>query len=41
MATGYYRDEEKTGEAFDDEGWYHTGDIVQQREEGVYDIIDR
>ena len=38
---GYYKDEEKTKEAVDGEGWLHTGDIVQINLNGTVKIIDR
>jgi fatty-acyl-CoA synthase len=38
---GYWNDEEKTGEAIDDAGWMHTGDLATMDAEGHVNIVGR
>jgi long-chain acyl-CoA synthetase len=38
---GYFKDEEKTKQALDDEGWYHSGDIGMFDENGCLKVVDR
>ena len=38
---GYWDDEEKTDEAIDADGWMHTGDLAEMREDGYCNIVGR
>jgi fatty-acyl-CoA synthase len=41
VMTGYWNDEAKTREAIDADGWMHTGDLAQMREDGYCNIVGR
>ena len=38
---GYWQDQEKTDEAIDANGWMHTGDLAEMREDGYCNIVGR
>ena len=38
---GYYKDPESTAEVFDEDDWFHTGDLARVDEEGYYYITGR
>lgn len=39
--TGYYKEEKKTKEVLEADGWFHTGDIAEITPEGAIKIVDR
>jgi long-subunit acyl-CoA synthetase (AMP-forming) len=38
---GYRKEPQKTAEAIDEDGWLHTGDIMQMDEDGYIRVVDR
>jgi long-subunit acyl-CoA synthetase (AMP-forming) len=38
---GYRKEPSKTAEAVDDDGWLHTGDILEMDDEGYLRVVDR
>jgi len=41
VALGYYRDPKLTAESWDEDGWFHTGDIGMINADGSLSLIDR
>lgn len=41
VSLGYWRNREATAAAWDEDGWFHTGDVARRDEEGFYTIVGR
>ena len=41
MCSGYFNDPEATARVVDEEGWFHSGDIVQYDDEWYFTVVDR
>jgi len=41
VTQGYYNRPEETAQVFDEDGWFHTGDIGFMDEKGFFQIVDR
>jgi len=41
VTPGYWRDPEATAEAIDNNGWFHTGDLVEVDDEGYFYVVGR
>ncbi|BBC31923.1 Fatty-acid--CoA ligase [Streptomyces graminofaciens] len=41
VTPGYWNNPEATAAAFDDAGWFHTGDVAHRDKDGFYYIVDR
>ncbi len=41
VTPGYWRKPEVTAEAFEDDGWLHSGDVARRDEDGYWYIVDR
>ena len=39
--TGYYKEDQKTKDVLESDGWFHTGDIAELTPEGAIKIVDR
>mmetsp|Transcript_23840 Transcript_23840/g.28795 ORF Transcript_23840/g.28795 Transcript_23840/m.28795 type:complete len:779 (-) Transcript_23840:454-2790(-) len=41
VSSGYYKQPDKTAEAYDSDGWFHTGDIGLWTTDGCLQLVDR
>jgi fatty-acyl-CoA synthase len=41
LMRGYHRSGPQDGPAFDAEGWFHTGDLARQHEDGFFEVVGR
>jgi long-chain acyl-CoA synthetase len=41
VMVGYYNNPEETAKALDEEGWYHTGDVGYEDQDGHFHVTDR